>query len=83
MVFVVRYTEDERSQCCSSLSRVCYRISYNQELCRFLESKAHTLPEHIASTRVLEQNGLRLVGRVVDPEAGPMFRRERILTPDS
>jgi RimJ/RimL family protein N-acetyltransferase len=45
--------------------------------------RAHTLPERNASTRVLEKNGFRLVGPVVDPEDGPVFRWERLPTPDS
>src|SRR6185503_4650545 len=45
--------------------------------------RAHTLPERNASTRVLEKNGFRLLGPIVDPEDGPVFRWERIVTPDS
>ena len=39
--------------------------------------RAHTLPERNASTRVLEKNGFALVGEVVDPEDGPVWRWER------
>ena len=45
--------------------------------------RAHTLPERNASTRVLEKNGFRLVGPVVDPEDGPVFRWERLPAPNS
>ncbi len=37
---------------------------------------AHTLPEKNASTRVLEKNGMKLVGEVHDPEDGPVWRWE-------
>ena len=37
---------------------------------------AHTLPEKSASTRLLEKNGMRLVGEVVDPEDGRVWRWE-------
>lgn len=37
---------------------------------------AHTLPEHNASTRILEKVGMRLVGEVVDPEDGTVWRWE-------
>lgn len=38
---------------------------------------AHTLPERNASVRVLEKNGFRFAGEVVDPEDGPVWRWER------
>ncbi len=37
---------------------------------------AHTLPERNASTRVLEKNGLRFAGEVMDPEDGRVWRWE-------
>lgn len=37
---------------------------------------AHTLPERNASTRVLERNGLRFTGEVMDPEDGRVWRWE-------
>lgn len=37
---------------------------------------AHTLPERDASCRVLEKNGLRFIGEVVDPEDGRVWRWE-------
>lgn len=39
--------------------------------------RAHTLPVANASTRVLSKNGFHLVGPVVDPEDGPVWRWER------
>ena len=46
--------------------------------------RAHTLPERNASTRVLEKSGFRLLGEVVDPEDGPVWRWEsRLVTHDS
>jgi len=39
--------------------------------------RAHTLPERNASARVLEKCGFRLVGEVVDPEDGPVWRWEQ------
>jgi RimJ/RimL family protein N-acetyltransferase len=39
--------------------------------------RAHTLPASNASTRVLEKNGFRHAGTVVDPEDGPVWRWER------
>jgi [ribosomal protein S5]-alanine N-acetyltransferase len=39
--------------------------------------RAHTLPEANASTRVLSKCGFRHIGRVVDPEDGPVWRWER------
>jgi RimJ/RimL family protein N-acetyltransferase len=40
---------------------------------------AHTLPERNASARLLEKNGFRFVGEVIDPEDGLVWRwtRER------
>jgi ribosomal-protein-alanine N-acetyltransferase len=38
---------------------------------------AHTLPESSASTRVLEKAGLALVGEVIDPEDGLVWRWHR------
>ena len=35
---------------------------------------AHTLPEKNASTRVLEKAGMRLLGEVMDPEDGRVWR---------
>jgi len=35
---------------------------------------AHTLPEHNASTRVLEKNGFRQVGEAHDDDVGRVFR---------
>jgi hypothetical protein len=40
---------------------------------------AHTRPHPSASTRVLEKAGLRLVGKALDPEDGPVWRWERAL----
>lgn len=37
---------------------------------------AHTLPERNASTRILEKIGMRLVGEVIDPEDGTVWRWE-------
>ena len=37
---------------------------------------AHTLPEKSASTRVLEKNGRRFTGEVLDPEDGRVWRWE-------
>lgn len=39
--------------------------------------RAHTLPEKGASPRVLEKCGLRLIGEVIDPEDGLVWRWER------
>jgi ribosomal-protein-alanine N-acetyltransferase len=39
--------------------------------------RAHTLPMENASTRVLTKCGFRLVGDVVDPDDGPVWRWER------
>ncbi len=41
--------------------------------------RAHTLPERNASARVLEKCGFRLLGEVVDPEDGPVWRWEHRL----
>jgi len=38
---------------------------------------AHTLPERNASCRILERNGFALVGEVIDPEDGPVWRWRR------
>lgn len=40
-------------------------------------TRAHTLPERNASTRVLEKCGFTLVGEVVDPDDGVVWRWER------
>ncbi len=39
--------------------------------------RAHTLPTHNASTRVLEKCGFTWTGEVEDPEDGPVWRWER------
>ena len=39
--------------------------------------RAHTRPEANASTRVLAKCGFVLIGPVVDPEDGPVWRWER------
>jgi RimJ/RimL family protein N-acetyltransferase len=39
--------------------------------------RAHTLPAANASTRVLAKCGFQLIGEVVDPEDGPVWRWER------
>ena len=39
--------------------------------------RAHTLPEGVASMRVLEKCGFRFVGETVDPEDGTVSRFER------
>ena len=39
--------------------------------------RAHTLPERNASTRILEKVGFRLIGEVIDPEDGKVWRLER------
>ena len=39
--------------------------------------RAHTLPHSKASTRVLEKNGFRHIGEVIDPEDGPVWRFEK------
>ncbi len=39
--------------------------------------RAHTLPAHNASTRVLAKCGFHFVGDVVDPDDGPVWRWER------
>jgi [ribosomal protein S5]-alanine N-acetyltransferase len=39
--------------------------------------RAHTLPQHGASSRVLTKVGFGLAGEVVDPEDGPVWRWER------
>lgn len=39
--------------------------------------RAHTLPERNASSRLLEKLGFTLLGEVVDPEDGPVWRWER------
>jgi len=38
--------------------------------------RAHTLPDGIASKRVLEKCGFRHVGEFIDPEDGPVWRFE-------
>ncbi|HUF26778.1 MAG TPA: GNAT family N-acetyltransferase [Gemmatimonadaceae bacterium] len=44
--------------------------------------RAHTLPERNASVRVLEKNGFRRLGEVMDPEDGLVWRWERVPGPD-
>jgi RimJ/RimL family protein N-acetyltransferase len=41
--------------------------------------RAHTLPERNPSSRLLQKLGFTLVGEVVDPEDGPVWRWERPL----
>lgn len=40
-------------------------------------ARAHTLPQQNASTRILTRCGFRLVGEVVDPEDGLVWRWEK------
>jgi RimJ/RimL family protein N-acetyltransferase len=42
--------------------------------------RAHTLPEPNASTRVLQKSGFVHAGAIEDPEDGPIWRWERILS---
>jgi ribosomal-protein-alanine N-acetyltransferase len=39
--------------------------------------RAHTLPERNASVRILEKLGFAHLGKIVDPEDGPVWRWER------
>lgn len=41
--------------------------------------RAHTLPQHNASTRVLEKCGFTFIGEIVHPEDGPVWRWEKRL----
>lgn len=41
--------------------------------------RAHTLPESIASKRVLAKCGFRYVGEIIDPEDGLVCRFERVV----
>jgi RimJ/RimL family protein N-acetyltransferase len=41
--------------------------------------RAHTLVGPNASTRVLQKCGFRLLGEVIDPEDGPVWRWERVV----
>jgi [ribosomal protein S5]-alanine N-acetyltransferase len=44
--------------------------------------RAHTLPESIASKRVLAKCGFRYVGEIIDPEDGLVCRFERVVDDD-
>ncbi len=39
--------------------------------------RAHTLPEKNASTRVLTKSGFQMIGEVLDPDDGPVWRWEK------
>ncbi len=41
---------------------------------RVRQIRAHTMPAHNASTKVLERNGFKLQGPVIDPEDGEVWR---------
>ncbi len=41
---------------------------------RMREVRAHTLPEHNASTAILQRVGMTFAGEVEDPEDGPVWR---------
>ena len=56
-------------------------VTFAREDGRVATIRAHTLPTPNASTRVLEKCGFALVGEVVDPEDGPVWRWERAATP--
>ena len=43
--------------------------------------RAHTLPEHNASTRVLKKCGFQFCADVIDQVAGPIWRWERVIEP--
>ena len=51
-------------------------VAFAREDARVALIRAHTLPTPNASTRVLEKNGFRYVGEVVDPDDGPVWRWE-------
>ena len=52
-------------------------VSYAFESGQVRVVRAHTLPEHNASTRVLTKCGFRQVGEVIDPDDGLVWRWER------
>lgn len=56
-------------------------VDFAQRDARTRIVRAHTLPERNASTRVLTKCGFELLGEVIDPEDGPVWRWER--TPNS
>ena len=41
--------------------------------------RAHTLPERNASCRILEKTGFELIGEVIDPEDGVVWRWEKTI----
>ena len=45
--------------------------------------QAHTLPEHNASTRVLQKCAFTLTGEIIHPEDGPVWRWELGIKPGS
>lgn len=52
-------------------------VEYASKDERVRRIRAHTLPERNASTSVLTKNGFELLGEVVDPEDGRVWRWER------
>lgn len=51
------------------------RFAFASGLVRLV--RAHTKPENAASMRVLDKCGFRLIGEVMDPEDGLVYRWER------
>jgi GNAT superfamily N-acetyltransferase len=52
-------------------------VSYASNSGRVRLICAHTLPTQNASTRVLTKCGFKLIGEVIDPEDGPVWRWEK------
>src|SRR6266571_1281494 len=67
--------EFERRGFATEASTALVAFAFASGLVRLV--RAHTLPAHSASTRVLAKCGFTFVGDVVDPEDGPVWRWER------
>jgi len=55
-------------------------VDFAVESGRVRIARAHTLPQKNASTRVLTKCSFEFVGEVVDPEDGPVWRWEKVIT---
>ena len=62
----------ERRGYATAMARELLRRSLQSDAVR--EVIAHTLPEHNASTRILEKVGLQFAGEIEDPEDGRIWR---------
>jgi RimJ/RimL family protein N-acetyltransferase len=69
--------EHQRKGYATEVARALVDYAFSRENVRLV--RAHTLPDAVASKRVLNKCGFRYVGDTVDPDDGTVCRFERLL----